>query len=199
MAHICPACEQGRLENRTGNQTIEYGEVSLFVEGIQFAECTVCGEEVVLPAHAKHNSLLYADAKKSVDGMLACSEIKSLRDKWSLSQHDAASIFGGGKNAFSKYERGEIIHSKSMDLLMRVFDEIDGARTFLADRAGISLVDEGWETIAAVEPVRSQQREMSACTVFDFVDFANARAGRGDWSPANETWRVEEQSYRERA
>jgi len=37
-----------------------------------------------------------------------------------LSQREASELFGGGPNAFSKYERGEIIQSKSTDVLMRL-------------------------------------------------------------------------------
>ncbi|WP_311238262.1 MULTISPECIES: type II toxin-antitoxin system MqsA family antitoxin [unclassified Xanthomonas] len=198
MAHICPACEKGRLENRTGDQSIQYGESLLLVKGIQFAECPECGEEVVLPAHEKHNSLLYADAKKGVDDLLPCSAISSFREKWSLTQHEASAIFGGGKNAFYKYEHGEIIHSKSMDLLMRVFDEVGSARTFLADRAGIKLKDE-WETIAVLEPERPHRSSVSACVVFDLADFVSAREGRDGWSPANESWSSDEPRYRESA
>ncbi|RWU12481.1 type II toxin-antitoxin system MqsA family antitoxin [Xanthomonas phaseoli] len=194
MAHICPACEKGRLEARTGSETIQYGDDQIHVEGIQFSECDLCGEEVVLPIQSKANALLYADAKKIVDGMLACAEIKIFREKWRLSQHDAAAIFGGGKNAFSKYERGEIIHSKSMDLLMRVFDEVAEARSYLSNKAGVKIEDNldangvaEWETVT-VEPVSSKGANMSACMVFDFADFASAREGRGDWSPANESW-----------
>ena len=37
-----------------------------------------------------------------------------------LTQEEAAKVFGGGVNAFSKYERGEVTQSAAMDKLIRV-------------------------------------------------------------------------------
>lgn len=37
-----------------------------------------------------------------------------------LSQEEAARLFGGGRNAFSKYERGEVAQSVAMDRLIRL-------------------------------------------------------------------------------
>jgi hypothetical protein len=38
-----------------------------------------------------------------------------------LTQANAAEIFGGGQNAFSKYERGEVVQSLAMDRILRFF------------------------------------------------------------------------------
>jgi len=48
-----------------------------------------------------------------------------------LTQHAASSIFGGGLNAFSKYERGEVIQSKAMDKLIRVSCRYSDAWTYV--------------------------------------------------------------------
>ena len=40
-----------------------------------------------------------------------------------LTQHEAAEIFGGGHNAFSCYERGQMRPSKSAESLLRLLDK----------------------------------------------------------------------------
>ena len=37
-------------------------------------------------------------------------------------QKKAGELFGGGPKAFSKYERGEAIQNKSLDILMRLIN-----------------------------------------------------------------------------
>lgn len=137
MTAICPACEIGELRATQGDTTIAYEGESLVVVGTHFSVCANCGEEVVLPEQAKINDVLYADAKKLKDDLWTCGRIAAFRAEWGLSQQEASRLFGGGANAFSKYERGEVIHSRSMDLLMRVFEASGEARQYLGDRCGI--------------------------------------------------------------
>jgi putative zinc finger/helix-turn-helix YgiT family protein len=60
------------------------------------------------------------DSKRLSMGYLVSQEIVNLRNSLNLTQAQAAKAFGGGLNAFSKYERGEVIQSGSMDKLMRM-------------------------------------------------------------------------------
>lgn len=144
MTDICPACEQGVLAPSSNTEMLAYGGVELAVQGIQYSVCPVCGEEVVLEAQSKKNELRYADAKRVHDGLLTSKEIVAWRQNLGLSQQDAALLLGGGLNAFSKYERGEVIQSRSMDLLIRVSEQTSGVSAFLADRAGLDLPNTNW-------------------------------------------------------
>jgi len=73
-----------------------------------------------------------------MDGLLTAQEIVALRNKLGLTQQDAAKIFGGGTNAFSKYERSEVIQSAAMDKLMRAALEIPGMLSWLKQQAGFN-------------------------------------------------------------
>jgi len=53
-----------------------------------------------------------------------------------LTQKDASSLFGGGANAFSKYERGDVIQSDAMDRLMRLVKQHPG---LLGDLRGLTV------------------------------------------------------------
>lgn len=56
-------------------------------------------------------------------GVLPPDEVKSIRQKLKLTQKSAASIFGGGVNAFSRYERGEVPIPLSLSQLMSLLDK----------------------------------------------------------------------------
>ena len=51
-------------------------------------------------------------------GTLFCKSLTN--NSHPVLQKQITSVFGGGLNAFSKYERGEIIQSEAMDKLIRV-------------------------------------------------------------------------------
>ncbi len=147
MTNICPACESGRLQPQVSDETMQYSGQDLLVTGVQFSRCPICAEEVVLPEQAKRNEVSYADAKREHDGLLASREIRAWRGRMRISQLEASTVLGGGANAFSKYERGETMQSRSMDLLIRVCDRFPDVMAFLADRAGLEGHGHGWETL----------------------------------------------------
>lgn len=156
MTDICPACETGRLHAFTRQKRYSYGDASLLVEGLLASSCDVCGEELETVDQARQNERLWADARRRHDGLLVSSAIAAFRARWGLTQQQASQLLGGGANAFSKYERGEVCQSKSMDLLIKVSDRSAEARSILAEEAGIAFgVNDDWQTVACVvhEPI----------------------------------------------
>ena len=49
--------------------------------------------------------------------------IQSVRKKLGLDQKEAAAMFGGGVNAFSRYERGKIAPPKSLEVLFEMIEK----------------------------------------------------------------------------
>lgn len=137
MSVKCPHCERGELESRVVDETVRYGESSLVVPGIEVSVCPACDEELVLPQQAKDNERRFSDAKRAHDGLLTSIEIAAWRKRHSLTQHQAATLVGGGINAFSKYERGEVMQSQAVDTLMRSVDDVHGMLAYLRARAGM--------------------------------------------------------------
>ena len=122
MANIeneCPICEEGILTAHNGFEAQEYrGQTG----NIPFAysECAACGSEQANAAQTRDNKRAMLAFKKEVDGLLTGQEIKALRKRYNLTQAQAASIFGGGPVAFSKYESDDVMQSEPMDNLLRV-------------------------------------------------------------------------------
>lgn len=122
----CPACETGQLKENTCAEEFEYKGNAFIVPNYLYSICNECNSELVLPRQAKINNSIVKAKHRSLDGLLSGDEVKVIRKKYNLTQGAAADIFGGGTNAFSKYEKGVVIQSRAMDKLLRVTDNIPG-------------------------------------------------------------------------
>ncbi len=125
----CPMCTTGRLVEYKAVDEIVYNNQILSVE-TEYSVCAQCGEEMILPDQIKRNDCRIRDAWRKADGLLTGAEIISLRTQLNLTQKQAAIVFGGGPNAFSKYERGEVIQSEAMDKLLRLALEKQAVAVF---------------------------------------------------------------------
>lgn len=151
MTKHCPLCGLDALQQVLVDETMNYAGTTLLVRDVAISRCDACGGEVVLPDQVKVNSLRFADAKRIHDDLKTSREIRAWRTRLNLTQAQASTLLGGGVNAFSKYERGEVIQSRPMDLLMRVAEQFRDARGFLFERAGLAVSshdDDDWQLVA---------------------------------------------------
>ena len=89
--------------------------------------CPQCDEEGILnPEHLRATRKALHDFHARVDGFLTSHEVKSIRKALKLTQQEAAAFFGGGPNAFSRYERGEVMQSRATDNLLRLLHRDPG-------------------------------------------------------------------------
>lgn len=136
MSNICSIClvESSIVKD---DEIFSYKGKDLTVRDLSFYECPECGEQFVDSALDKENSILIREAKKELDGLLSSKEIYRVREHLEITQHEASKIFGGGLNAFSKYERGEVSQSEAMDKLMRAAMSVDGLFEWLCKDARV--------------------------------------------------------------
>ena len=116
----CPICG-GELHKETKEGKISYkGKILTFEMKGDY--CEVCGEGFHDDSEQTKitNSILLA--KRAADELLTPKDIKRIRLKAKLTQVEAQYIFGGGVNAFSKYERAEVTQPRSTDVLLRLLD-----------------------------------------------------------------------------
>jgi putative zinc finger/helix-turn-helix protein, ygiT family len=107
----------------------------------EYYHCVSCGEEWVTPEQSKATTDKITAIKRRAQGFLAPQDIKALRERHGLTQKQAAIIFGGGDNAFSKYERGEIYPSAAMDKLMCLFNTIPEVKKRLIQQSDLSDIE----------------------------------------------------------
>jgi len=117
----CPICLSGELVHTTKRETYTYKDISIYVDQPGMY-CGECGESVLSGEDLKATRQAIHDLHAKGDGLLISSEVKRIREKIGFTQKRAGEFFGGGVNAFSRYERGETRQSKAIDLLLRLFD-----------------------------------------------------------------------------
>lgn len=114
---LCPLCGEGHLSPRVEESVTEYGGHQGKVT-LRFAECDACGSEITGEADSRANKRAVLAFRKSVGSLMTGAEIRSLREKYGITQDQAARLFGGGPKAFSKYESDDVAHSESMNNLL---------------------------------------------------------------------------------
>ncbi|MGT2509179.1 type II TA system antitoxin MqsA family protein [Cupriavidus basilensis] len=100
------------------------------------SECDTCGSQFASEADLRFNKRVMIAFEKEVEGLLTGEAVRAARLAAGLTQEQAAKIFGGGKVAFSKYEKEVITQSAAMDKLIRVATAVPSAMAWLAHHAG---------------------------------------------------------------
>ena len=115
----CKLCKSEDVSDYVEPEEISYKGSTLQVS-IAYSLCNNCDREFISRPQILQNEAALRAAKKDYDGLLSSEEIIRARRTLSLTQEQAARVFGGGRNAFSKYERGEVSQSVAMDKLIRI-------------------------------------------------------------------------------
>ncbi|SOE35313.1 type II toxin-antitoxin system MqsA family antitoxin [Delftia acidovorans] len=115
----CPAC--GGADLTSGLKVIKsvYKDDTVEVE-VSGGHCPACGESVLDRESSARYMAAMSDQRLRVDGEHESNRtfIRTVRVKLGLSQRVAGEIFGGGPNAFSRYERG---HTRPPQALLQLF------------------------------------------------------------------------------
>ncbi len=85
--------------------------------------CPACGESVLAPVESKRVSAAMLEFNKQVNASIVDPAfIARVRKKLALDQRQAAAIFGGGANAFSRYENGKTKPPLALVKLLMLLD-----------------------------------------------------------------------------
>jgi len=119
---ICPFCGEGYLhrENRDVEYKYKNGTLLITQPGIY---CDHCSESILEPSDLKATRRDLQEFKARIDGRLTPREIKKLRKAIGWTQKQAGAILGGGHNAFSRYENGELEPPKSVNLVLSLLSK----------------------------------------------------------------------------
>lgn len=117
----CPICGNSEMIKKTVNETLSLSGQSLTLHDMCGDFCESCGEGVW--DEKSYHRFIEGQAAlvRSVRGD-ASSDIKRIRKKLKLTQQDIAKIFGIGKVAFSRYERGETRHPVPLVKLLKLIE-----------------------------------------------------------------------------
>lgn len=118
----CHSCGKADYKFEIRDESYTYrGQTFTFKQEAEY--CPACGEALMNDEQANVMSQQIAAFRAEVDkAFLPSDEIKRIRKKLRITQQEAGSLFGGGVNAFSMFERGQARQHRSTDLLLRMLD-----------------------------------------------------------------------------
>ncbi len=119
----CPSCGAAKLVRATRDLTYTYKGESTVLPQVTGDFCPACDEQILGAAQSRRTMTLMREFTKQVNASIVDPEfIVSVRKKLELDQREAAEIFGGGVNAFSRYENGKTKPPLALVKLLKVLD-----------------------------------------------------------------------------
>jgi len=119
----CPMCAQADLVRDTRDIPYTYKGETTAIPTVTGDFCPACGESVLDASESARVSALMLEFNKQVNAAIVAPEfISSVRKKLALDQREAAEIFGGGVNAFSRYENGKTKPPLALVKLLKVLE-----------------------------------------------------------------------------
>ncbi len=119
----CPVCGGADLVRDTREMPYIYKGESTIISAVTGDYCPACGEAVLDMRESVRTSALMLEFNKQVNASIVDPAfIASVRKKLKLDQREAAEIFGGGVNAFSRYENGKTKPPLALVKLLKVLN-----------------------------------------------------------------------------
>ena len=119
----CPSCAGAKLVRDTRDIAYTYKGETTTIPAVHGDFCPACGESVLAAAESSRVSAAMLEFNKQVNASIVDPGfIARVRKKLALDQRQAAAIFGGGPNAFSRYENGKTKPPLALVKLLMVLD-----------------------------------------------------------------------------
>ena len=120
----CLICAKAELVQDTRDIPYTYKGESTVIPEVAGDFCPACGEAVLDAAESARTSALMLEFNKQVNAAIVDPEfISRVRRQLALDQREAAEIFGGGVNAFSRYENGKTKPPLALVKLLKVLEQ----------------------------------------------------------------------------
>ncbi len=120
----CPCCGAAELTQDTRDMPYVYKGKTTSIPSVTGEFCPACNEVVLNREHGdRYSELLAAFQRQINSAYVDPSYIAKVRKKLDLDQREAADIFGGGVNAFSRYENGKTKPPLALVKLLKLLDK----------------------------------------------------------------------------
>jgi HTH-type transcriptional regulator/antitoxin MqsA len=119
----CPVCGAAELIQDTRDLPYTYRGESTVIPAVTGEFCPACAESILDAAESERVMREMRAFSREVNASMVDPEfIVKVRKKLALDQREAAEIFGGGVNAFSRYENGKTRPPLALVKLLKVLD-----------------------------------------------------------------------------
>ena len=119
----CPVCAAAELIHDTRDMPYTYKGETVLIAAVTGDFCPACAESILNAQESDRVMREMRAFSKQVNAAIVDPAfIAGVRKKLALDQREAAEIFGGGINAFSRYENGKTKPSLALVKLLKVLD-----------------------------------------------------------------------------
>ena len=119
----CPTCGAVAMVHDTRDLPYTYKGETTTLPAVTGDFCTACDESILDAAQSRRSMQMMLAFTKQVNAAIVDPAfITSVRKKLELDQREAAELFGGGVNAFSRYENGKTKPPLALVKLLKVLD-----------------------------------------------------------------------------
>lgn len=119
----CPSCGAATLVRKTRALRYAYRGETTTIPRVKGEHCPACGEAVLGASEsARVSAATLAFNRKVNAAIVDPAFIARVRRKLALDQRQASELFGGGVNAFSRYETGRTKPPLALVQLLKLLD-----------------------------------------------------------------------------
>ena len=119
----CPSCGAAELIHDTRGVPYTYKGEATTIPEVTGDFCQACGEIILDRLQGDRYSEMIGAFRREINAAYVDPKyIAKVRKKLHLDQREAAEIFGGGLNAFSRYENGKTKPPLALVKLLKVLD-----------------------------------------------------------------------------
>jgi len=119
----CPCCGASELIHDTRDVPYTYKGETTTIAAVTGDFCPACNEVILDQEHGDRYSECVGQFQRQVNAAYVDPRyIAEVRKKLALDQREAADLFGGGANAFSRYENGKTKPPLALVKLLRILD-----------------------------------------------------------------------------
>jgi len=123
MTMKCPCCGAAQLIQDTRDIPYTYKGEHTIIPAVTGDFCPACGEVILNREHGDRYSERLGLFQRQVNAAFVDPDyIAKVRKKLDLDQRQAAELFGGGVNAFSRYENGKTKPPLALVKLLKLLD-----------------------------------------------------------------------------
>jgi HTH-type transcriptional regulator/antitoxin MqsA len=119
----CPNCEGVMMIEKVKSIPFTYKGNTTVIDNVSGEECPNCGEYILSREESKRIDIPLKAFVQEINAKTSDPKfIRDVRKKLNLDQQEAGKLFGGGVNAFSRYETGKTVPPQSLIQLLRLLD-----------------------------------------------------------------------------
>ena len=130
----CPECGTPMREKK-GRLKLPMNGEEIAVPDSPHLSCPKCHEVVLRFDDARKLRQRALEIYRRKYGLLSADEIRSIRDRFGLTQAELARLLRLGANTISRWEAGRNVQTAAMDMLLRMIRDLPGSLDYLRKHA----------------------------------------------------------------